>query len=57
MEEAGAGDVGDRRAHLLPGMDDIDPESIDGIPPAEVEGESKANGTGWTTLRIFYRVI
>lgn len=31
MEEAGPSNVGDRRAHLLPGMDDIDPEGIDSI--------------------------
>lgn len=33
VEEARAGDVGDRRAHLLPGVDDIDAEGVHSIPP------------------------
>jgi hypothetical protein len=33
MEEAGASDVCDRAAHLLPCMNDIDPKGIHSIPP------------------------
>lgn len=32
VEEAGAGDVGDRGAHLLPGVDYIHAEGVHGIP-------------------------
>lgn len=33
VEEAGAGDVGDRGAHLLPGVDHVDAEGVHGVPP------------------------
>lgn len=35
VEEAGPGDVGDRRADLLPGMDDIHSECVHCIPPGQ----------------------
>ena len=32
MEEGGPGDVGDRGPDLLPGVDNVDPEGVDGVP-------------------------
>jgi len=32
VEEGGPSDVGDRGPDLLPGVDDVDPEGVDGIP-------------------------
>lgn len=40
MEEAGAGDVGHRGSDLLPGVDHIHTERIDGIAPVCEGGET-----------------
>lgn len=39
VEEAGAGDVGDRGAHLLPGVDHVDAEGVHGVPPGTRQRE------------------
>lgn len=41
VEEAGAGDVGDRGANLLPRMDHIDPEGVHSVPSDVVPVHSR----------------
>lgn len=50
MEETCAGDVGDRRAHLLPCVDDIDAEGVHGIAPTRAAPKTSQHsecGTSW----------
>ena len=50
MEETGASDIGDGAAHLLPGVDNIDPKGVHCIPPEKTvhRGYSgQANLTPW----------
>lgn len=35
VQEAGAGDVGDGGAHLLPGVNHVDPEGVHCVPPGD----------------------
>lgn len=41
VEEAGAGDVGDRGADLLPGVDHVHAEGVHGVPPGTRQWERR----------------
>ena len=51
VEEAGAGDVGDRRAHLLPRMDHVHAERIHRVAPGHTKTGKKRRGSLGTFKR------